>query len=480
MITGAPARRLDDLVVVILAVATAATLGLMAGYAPVLSMAAVVTAVVVVAVAARPDAATFVVLALVYSNAVAVGIRYYGLPELTATVVPLLLLAPVVRSVVIERQPLLATRALPYAVAYLAVQLISAVGAMDTAVAIEEIRVFLLEGLVLYFLVTNAIRTERALVTALWIVFVVGSLLALLSVFQYVTGSFSSSYLGFAQTAVSDTGKIPRLTGSLGNTNRYAQVLLVLVPIGLTLAAREPTGARRALAVAGVGALLVATALTFSRGAAVGAVVVFAAAVAFRAIRPAHGAAIVVTAAVLLVFVPAYRDRLSSLTDVTGATAAEGETDADGSIRSRATENLAAGLTFLDHPVVGAGPGMFPLHYQRYAEQVGIRVKTGEREAHSMYFQVAAEGGVAGMAALGAVFAVTMRGLHAARRRWLATRPDRAALATGLLLAVAAYLVTGMFLHISYARYLWLLLALAGATATVLNSDREPAVERVA
>jgi hypothetical protein len=40
-------------------------------------------------------------------------------------------------------------------------------------------------------------------------------------------------------------------------------------------------------------------------------------------------------------------------------------------------------------------------------------------------------------------------------------------MATGLLLSIVTYMTTGLFLHLSYARYFWLMLALAGAAAHI-------------
>ena len=57
------------------------------------------------------------------------------------------------------------------------------------------------------------------------------------------------------------------------------------------------------------------------------------------------------------------------------------------------------------------------------------------------------------------------------------------ALATALLLALSAYLLTGMFLSLAYERYFWLLLGLAGAASFVLrpaDSAREVTARRVA
>mgnify|MGYP006176969325 CR=1 FL=1 len=47
---------------------------------------------------------------------------------------------------------------------------------------------------------------------------------------------------------------------------------------------------------------------------------------------------------------------------------------------------------------------------------------------------------------------------------WLNRRPELADLATGFILALGAYLGTGVFLHLSYERYYWILIALAAAT----------------
>jgi hypothetical protein len=43
-------------------------------------------------------------------------------------------------------------------------------------------------------------------------------------------------------------------------------------------------------------------------------------------------------------------------------------------------------------------------------------------------------------------------------------------MATGFLLALVGYLASGLFLHLSYARYFWLVLALGGAAAVVINN----------
>ena len=48
----------------------------------------------------------------------------------------------------------------------------------------------------------------------------------------------------------------------------------------------------------------------------------------------------------------------------------------------------------------------------------------------------------------------------------------RADLAVAFSLSLVAYLGTGMFLHLSFERYLWFLVAIASATVHILRQDQ--------
>jgi O-antigen ligase len=124
---------------------------------------------------------------------------------------------------------------------------------------------------------------------------------------------------------------------------------------------------------------------------------------------------------------------------------------------------------------------MYSEHYQRYADRVDIglldaRVDPVDREAHSLYAEILAEGGALGTFFFLGIVGVTLRELHRARRRWRQRRPELADLAAGFLFALTAYMATGVFLHLSYERYFWILVALAGATAHILLHAPEEAL----
>jgi O-antigen ligase len=199
--------------------------------------------------------------------------------------------------------------------------------------------------------------------------------------------------------------------------------------------------------------------------------------VALRYVGWRQVVAVALGAALLLTVFPTYSARLLTIESITGATSTGGELNgADDSIRSRANEMLAAALAFADHPIIGTGPGLFPSYYPRYAAQIGIKVEHSDRQAHNLYLGVAAELGIVGLALFLAIIWVVLRDLVRARRRWLASRPDIANLATGFALAIVAYLASGLFLHLAFERYYWLLIGLAAATAWIALRDDHDSV----
>ena len=132
---------------------------------------------------------------------------------------------------------------------------------------------------------------------------------------------------------------------------------------------------------------------------------------------------------------------------------------------------------FADHPLLGVGPGQFPSYYMTYAQEFGLRVREEDREAHNLYFGIASDVGLLGAVCFFGAIWVTIRDLARTRARLLATRPRLAHLAAGFMLSLVAYLTTGIFLHLAFERYLWLMLALGAATSLVasgrtLNAER--------
>ncbi len=442
----------------------------------------------------RPRAATLLFIGILYANVPIVASSFHGVPSVIAVGAPLLLLGVALMSyLVIRRGEPVLTPTLGWLIAYLGVQVLSAALSLDAEAAASTVASFATEGLLLYVLLTNAVRDMGTFRGAVIVLLLVGTILGGLSVFQEVTGTYRNEYWGFAQTREIDPLVVLpedatlRLAGPVGEKNRYAQIMLVLLPLALFAYITSKTALARTLAGVAGTAILAGMLLTFSRGAGVALAILVLIAIGLRYIR-LRDAIVVATALVVSVylFAPQYVARIESLVGV-GALVSGDTDEADGAIRGRATSNLASLSVFLDHPVLGVGPGQYVAIYsQDVGNQLGIRYRETTRRAHNMALEVAADTGLAGIVTLGGVFGATLAGLWRVRRTWRSRRPEYSAWATAFMLSVVGYLLTSLFLHIAYMRYLWLLIALANSLIWILDreaareSDEQPAVDPVA
>ena len=480
--------RVGALAAALLITLAAFGIGLVIAGSPLLAAVVVIGSIAFVVSLARPSWATYVGIAILYSNAAAVAVRSHGMPEFVAIAFPLLLALPLGDYLFIRRKPVIITSALPFLFGYLLVQVLSAIGARDVPDTTDGLIGFLIGGFGLYFVMTNVIRTYSALRTVVWTVLLVAAGIGVISPFQALTGQYNNEFYGFAtvdlpgrdeagQLLTASVDGTLRAEGPIGETNRFAQVMVVLLPIGVMLALGERRRIARAIALLLTFLILCGMAATFSRGAALGTAVVLIVATFLGYLRLRHLAGLGLILTIVLLAFPTYTQRLFDLQGLLnldqGRMAIEDDTTVGdtGNLRGRATSTLAALYVWSDHPVFGVGRGQFQQYYEQYAGQVAetglnSRVDFGAtRQAHNLYTSVAAETGTFGLICFLGVFVVTIRKLLAARSWWAAARPDVAHLAMGFLLAIVAYLVSGIALHLSYERYLWFLLALAGISA---------------
>lgn len=484
----------------LLVCAAAVTIGIVSAERVLQTVGVLLAIVAVVGVALRPDRATLIVVAILYSNSAAIVVQRYDVPYFAGAAFPALLIVPFVYHVVVRRQPIVIAAGLPFMLGYFVVVILGTVIGMaaDPDLALDMLVTFVVEGLLVYVAVTNSIRSLADLRMVVWVLLAVGFILGALSIHQQVTGSFDFDYGGFAQVsdATIETGTFdedgqPRLAGPIGEKNRYAQILVVLLPLGLF----RIWGERRPILrwIAAVATLVTAfgAVLTYSRGAALGLAVAIALMTVFRYIKPTQLIAVALGVAVLFTLQPSYLERLTTLEAIGGATGTRGASQAeDSSIRKRANETIAALLVFADNPVFGVGRGLFPVYYGRYADEVGIASENEARQAHNLFAGMAAETGLLGFLAFSGVFGATLISLERARRRWRDRAPEYAQMATAFIVALITYLTTGMFLHLAYERYMWIILALAGSAAylgvrgpwtgtepSAVGDSRKPAIQ---
>jgi putative inorganic carbon (HCO3(-)) transporter len=463
----------------------------------------VLLAVVALAAAAslvlRPELATLLTVFLLYTNIPAILTKRHGVPVAAAGAFILLLGLPLLHAIIIRREPLRFDTTLRLMLAYLAVVLCSALVATDPGITFDYAQKFAAEGLLLYLLVVNVVRSAATLRRVIWTALAAGSLLGAVTTYQEVTGHFRQEFGGLAarnyefmelrQRDPTDpevrelmqsyterygtSGRAPRANGPLDEPNRFGQIMIVLLPLALFCYRTGRNAWSRAGAMAAAALISSAIVYSESRGAFVTLVILALLAGMIRWVRPAY----VLTAALIGLLLaplvaPKYVERLASLAGVTTLAEGAASAEADGALKGRAAAMTSAARVFLDHPMLGVGAGQFQPFYSVEYQQNDPRFRFREPRpymAHSLYLQLGAELGVVGLVAFLSIFGFQLRELDRARRRWSETRPEVAQLATAVAFSILAYLGAAVFLHMGFERYLWLVVALAGSTLQIVQ-----------
>ncbi len=422
-----------------------------------------------------PMAGGLLLLFVSYTRLSDVGIAQHGLPSLTQPLVLTLAAATLVRR---TREGgswgLHAHRALWAALGlYAAVLWASAVWAPNPASSVFA-ATELVKNLLIIYVIVETFDTPSRLRLAVWTVILAGALLAGFSVLQATTHTYGNTYGGLALAPVREItigSNSERSAGPIGDPNFYGLILVALVPLALVRARDERGPFLRAVAVASALLLTAGLVLTYSRGDAVVLAVVAVLYVPLaRVRRPYVIAALVVLAPLASLAPQSFWDRVGSL-----GSAAPTSAQADAALQDRAGSLQVAVAMFDDHPLTGVGAENFGDTYFPYA--LRLNVPNAAARAHDLYLQIASETGLPGLITFGGAMFLALRASW--RRRVAAARAgDRVmdGLATSCLLALASYLIGGIFLPSAYPRYLWLLVGLGMAAALARRSafGRQP------
>jgi D-aspartate ligase len=434
----------------------------------------------------HPELATISTVFLLYVNFPAILTKQHGIPAPIAGTFILLLVLPLVHLLVLRRQPFRVDRTFLLMLGLLAAFSMSSLVAVDQLIARKYLLEYIFEGIILYLLVINVIRTRRTLRRVLWTLLAAGALLGSLAAYQEVTGSFDDlgglAYRNY--TAVQDFDREGpakrerwnRAHGPVNEPNRFAQILLVLLPFAFYLHRREASVTARAISLL-LGVLIFAgIALTLSRAAIVASVLLSLILLRMRWLQLSRLAVFGVLLVGIASVHPFFANRMSSIFEA-GDIAAGDNRQADSSMRARTTLMLAALKVYFDHPIIGVGPGQFgPFYGAEYARDPSIKmndeVHRRSQRAHSLFPEIAAEGGTLALGLFTAIIALLAVRLWRISRALHPRDGDGSDLATALWLALVMYLCTGVFLHLSYLRYYWFLIALAAVGVHLLGAHR--------
>ena len=437
-----------------------------------------------------PKFATLSVVFLFYTNIPVLLKKSLGLHEYIAGSFILLLLIPLSKYILLNREKVIIDGTFVLMLVYLATGLLSLLfAAKDLNTAFDWVISYLLEGIFLYLLIVNVIRTRKFLNQVLLVLLFSGSLLGGLSLYQDITQSYTNTFFGLAQRKLEvqdnpnrsslervDVGTTDRASGSIGESNRYAQIMLVILPLALPLFLGAQSWYRKTLLVIFASLILCGILLTFSRGAFLILILMLFLLVLFRIVKPRHLASAFGLLFLLIVFgAPGYLSRMESIKGVSSLFSEDAtHEETDPVILGRATEMLAALNAYLDHPILGVGPMQYLKHYSlQYQSDPDIALRTIDhnRRAHTLYFELAAEMGTLGFIAFMSIVLYNLFQLWQLRQLGRGTYPDITNLATALMISMFAYLGTAIFLHLSYQRYYWFLIALVSASIHIMRSD---------
>jgi putative inorganic carbon (HCO3(-)) transporter len=337
----------------------------------------------------------------------------------------------------------------------------------------------LIKHMTIMLLVVALVTDLGAVRKLVWAFVVAGLLLGATASIATISGLRDLTFGGLAGHAVFQiVGEInsDRLVGPLDDPNAYAQVLVALVPFAWNRMLDGGSRAGRSLAAAALVLLVGAVAATYSRSGMLTLAIVSAFLLGLwhrRHLARVLVVVILVAVVAALLAPQAYRDRMTALVGL----AVSDDGPKDVALRGRRDEMLAALAMAADHPALGVGVGNYQSNFQGYSRRLGLLPRQEDRQAHSLYLEVAAERGMIGLAAFAALIVfVVGRGWRASRRLRACGRDEPARLVEATLAALGAYLVFATVLHGTYAQYFWLLIgAVLAAAAAAKSNEKESA-----
>lgn len=256
------------------------------------ALAGVSVLAIVFALSLLPDAAGFIAVVILYSNIVVI---FAGTPlyQIVGASSAILLSLPVTTQLLIYRRSPRFDRVFGLMVLFLVVLLLSAFAAVDMPLAIREIVQFASEGLLIYLLLINVVRSTGDLHRLMLAAVLSCAALSMMTIYQAATHQYRFQFGGLAQRveAIQEVERrakaneraddepapieaeedgialVDRASGPIGDPNRFAQILPVVFPWSLYFSRHGRSPVARLGSATAATLILTAVALTYSRGA---------------------------------------------------------------------------------------------------------------------------------------------------------------------------------------------------------------------
>jgi len=319
--------------------------------------------------------------------------------------------------------------------------------AIDPAQAWQEFSGTFVRCIVIFLVIVNVVRTPARLKGLMMLAIITGVWLSL--------GAINDYHLGLM--TVEGYRVAGRGGGIFGNSNDMALFLVTLVPITAALLVGTRNVLLKVLGIVCAVLMVLATVLTYSRGAFLGLVI----GIGFMLwkISPQRRWAMMLLGAVLiagiLVLAPGgYGRRLASIVVPS--------LDPVGSADARRGELMRSLYVAMRHPLLGIGMG----NYQSNMSYHGL-------VTHNAYTQVAAEMGAIALVCYTMFIVAPFRKLGQMVREMLGPGIPSSSyyLAVGLQASMLAYLVASFFASVAYLWYVYYLVAYAVCLRRIYESE---------
>ena len=421
---------------------------------------------VVMAIIIKPSLGANILVLAIFTN-ISDLLTKQGYPGIIKPLVAVVAVALLIRYIYAGQIPIGHSKTAKveyFLLAYFMVVIASFIVASDKNRALSDIT-DLGKDIVIIYCILFALRHSQTWKQTNWLILITTSMLCLLSVCQLVTNNYDQTFFRLASIQMDRAlaaSSTPRIGGPINAPNLWAQVLVAVSTIVVFRIFHEKQSIVKLAAVLMLGLFLYIVLNTYSRGAYL--VIAIDALLILFMFRKRFNPMILLAGAVILVLMipflpPTYRDRFTSLFVV----AAENGIYQDTSLRGRSSEMLTGFAMFAEHPILGVGAGNYNTNYQRYAQLIGIEFRAEARDPHSLYIQLLAETGLLGtIAFLGIAFSLFDALNKACRAIEGSPRlADWLPWISSYRFAILSYLLTSIFLHNAYIRYLWILIAMA-------------------
>ena len=298
--------------------------------------------------------------------------------------------------------------------------------AIDSAIAWTEFSGTFVRGILIFIVIINVVRTPRRLKALLFLSVATALVLSAQAMNDYWLGLMTVE--GYRAAG--------RGTGIFGNTNDMALHLVTMLPISVAFFFGSRNLLKKIIHAACAAVMIFGVVLSYSRGAFLGVLVVFA----FFAVKIGRrskfeiAVLLIAAAAAMIVFAPSgYGDRLLSIF-IPGL-------DINGSADSRRGELFRSIYVALRHPLLGIGMG----NYQANMSYKGL-------VTHNSYTQVASEMGMLALVLYTTYIVTPLRKLGVIARETFAAREHSQFyyLALGLQASLLVFMVSSFFLSVAY------------------------------